>query len=151
MSPELGLKPGAPDSPCNALSAQAPLWALSGGRGWLRGLSPAPQSVTSQQQAGQEWPGGAQGCICHRSLATWPEAAGKGVQSCSGWGEGPAPSLPWTLVLVCHPTRLLLQGWGRLGIRPPSAPPSTPALGSPAPGCPCCFASVEPSASSPSK
>lgn len=42
MSPELRLKRGAPDSLCNALSAQAPPWPLSGGRCWLRGSVPSP-------------------------------------------------------------------------------------------------------------
>lgn len=104
------------------------------------GVCPQPPSLShlSSRQA-RSGPGGAQGCVCHGSLATWLEAPGKGVQSGSGRGEGPARSLPWTRVLLRHPPAcLLLQGWGEARNSAPLRIPAPlpPALSSQAPEMP---------------
>lgn len=120
-------------SPCTSILA-APLWMLSEGR-CRPEVSPKPlQPVMSWQHACREWPGGVQGCICHRSLATplgWRHQEMEPSRRCSGQGEGLAPSALWTLVFIRCPACFFLQGRGRDQNSAPNAflvPP--PALSS---------------------
>lgn len=56
-----------------------------------------------------------QGCICHRSLAAWPEVPGQGAQS-----ETPRPGARSPLCPSCHP-------WlSRTTSSPPSGPGTVP-------------------------
>lgn len=124
-------RPGQGSSCSGTLAA--PLWALSEGRGRLRGRPAAPPSPSlsrlSSTQAGSG-PGGARGSICHRSLAVWPGAPGEGAQSearagvrglrCPSCGLGPSSA---TLSSPSGPGKVP-------GIQPP---PPSPALGRPGP------------------